>query len=225
MLRFNKMSLLLGAGIILGVGCVVLSGCSSQPSSSGGGTPTNSPGGMPGRGGGGGFAAMFQAHRNAFQLMRFLGNIAKLDAGAKDNLTPAQAKSILGIIQPLRQKPTLEEADAKTALDGIQKILTPAQLNDIKSFPAPQRFGGGRPGGMPGGGMRPGGPPPVGMAGGPPPTGMGGGMKGGGGRPMMGGGPPRNFNPLNPPKGMPARPGRVDINKLIQDLTTKSGGK
>ncbi len=163
---------------------------------------------------------MFQAHRNAFQLMHFLNNIATLEAGTKDTLTPAQAKSILGIIQPLRNKPTLEEADAKTALDDIQKILTPAQLNDIKSFPAPQRFGGGRPGGGGPGGMRPGGPPPGGM--------MGGGPRAGGapgGRPMMGGGPPRNFNPLNPPKGMPARPGRVDINKLIQELTTKSGGK
>ncbi len=219
MLRLNRMIVFLGALIILGAGSVVLNGCSSQSSSAGGGTPPNGGGGMPG-GGGGGFAAMFQAHRNAFQLMHFLNNIATLEAGTKDTLTPAQAKSILGIIQPLRNKPTLEEADAKTALDGIQKILTPAQLNDIKSFPAPQRFGGGRPGGGGPGGMRPGGPPPGGM--------MGGGPRAGGapgGRPMMGGGPPRNFNPLNPPKGMPARPGRVDINKLIQELTTKSGGK
>lgn len=112
-----------------------------------------------------------EAHRYTFQLTSTLRGLEVLDRDAKTKLTPAQAKKILAVLQPLRNKPKMTQDEAKNALKQIKAVLTVNQLNALARYEADRRnrrggLGGGgmgmRPGGMggPGGvpGARPGGP-------------------------------------------------------------------
>jgi hypothetical protein len=78
-------------------------------------------------------------------------------------LTPAQAKKVLAVLQPLRSKPKLTQDQAKAALKALKPIFTVTQLNAMARIPASpggRRQGGGMGMGGPGGpgGGRPGGP-------------------------------------------------------------------
>ncbi|MEN6372934.1 MAG: hypothetical protein ABFD64_13080 [Armatimonadota bacterium] len=165
---------------------------------------TASGGQMGGSQGSGRFAELQKEHKYAFQMLKQLNSIRRLEESGKEPLTKAQAKSILAIVQPLREKKTLDETSAEDAVKALQAVITDKQRSVISALPAEQQFRqGGPPQGMPSG-RRQGGPPPG--AGGP------GGMK--------------NFNPLNRPAGGP--PGmqgqrRGGIEKLLDDLKKKSG--
>jgi hypothetical protein len=171
-----------------------------------------SMGGPPG--GPGGFEEMQKAHKYAFQLMRLAGSIGRLEESGRAPLTSAQAKSMLAVLNPLRERDSLDEAAAKDAVVALQDILTDKQRAVISALPAEHQFRrGGPPPGSPPQGQ---GPPP-----GPPPSGGPGSMAG--------------FNPLNPPEGGaggPQRPGGGPggpqgpgggLDKLFDDLRIKSG--
>ncbi|MCS6950064.1 MAG: hypothetical protein RMM06_09175 [Armatimonadota bacterium] len=152
-----------------------------------------------------------EAHEHTFRLTSTLRALEEIDRDPKTKLTPAQAKKILDVLQPYRNKPKMTQDDAKNALKGIKSALNVTQLNAIARIEAERRnrrggFGG--PGGGPGGGgmgMRPGGPGGGGM--GMRPGGPGGAPAGGGG---AGGGfrafdPARmkDFNPFKPDTSTP----------------------
>lgn len=101
-----------------------------------------------------------EAHKYTFQLTSTLRGLEMLDRDAKTKLTPAQAKKILAVLQPLRNKPKMTQDDAKKALKQIKAALTVNQLNALARFEAERRNRRGGPQGGPGGGgmgMRPGG--------------------------------------------------------------------
>ena len=124
--------------------------------------------------------------------MSMVRHIGDIDRDPKYTLTPAQAKKVLGVLQPLRSKPKMTQDQAKSALKGLQPILTLAQRNAMARIPSGP---GGRSGGMgmggPGGG-RPGGGMGMGGPGGP------GGAPGGnaGNRPSFDPNAMKDFNPF-----------------------------
>jgi len=133
-----------------------------------------------------------EAHRYTFQLTSTLRGLEVLDRDAKTKLTPAQAKKILAVLQPLRNEPKLTQDKAKNALKQIKAVLTVNQLNALARYEADRRNRRGGPGGG-GMGMRPGG---MGGPGGAPGARPGG---PGGARPQM----PnpsqmKDFNPFKP---------------------------
>lgn len=133
-----------------------------------------------------------EAHRYTFQLTSTLWGLEVLDRDAKTKLTPAQAKKILAVLQPLRNKPKMTQDEAKNALKQIKAVLTVNQLNALARYEADRRNRRGGPGGG-GMGMRPG---SMGGPGGAPGARPGG---PGGARPQM----PnlsqmKDFNPFKP---------------------------
>jgi len=98
-----------------------------------------------------------EAHRYTFQLTNTLRALIEIDKDPKTKLTPAQAKKILAVLQPYRNKPKMTQDDAKNALKGIKAALNVNQLNAIARIEAERRNRRGGPGGG-GMGMRPGGP-------------------------------------------------------------------
>lgn len=138
-----------------------------------------------------------EAHKYTFQLTSTLRAIEQIDKDPKTKLTSAQAKKILAVLQPYRNKPKMTQDDAKNALKGIKAALNVNQLNAIARIEAERRNRRGGPGGPgPGGGgmgmMRPGAP------GGQP-----GGAPGAGGRPggsfrMPNPAQMKDFNPFKP---------------------------
>lgn len=151
--------------------------------------------------GGSGRSAEFEkSHKYALQLVKLIGSVGRLEEAGKDTLTPAQARSVLSILQPLREQDSLDEPTAREAVKSLQDVLTDKQRAAINALPAEKQF---RRAGPPQGalaGKRPSGPPPG--AGGP------GGMK--------------NFNPLSQPAGGPEdkqRNGGMD--KLFDSLKKK----
>jgi len=97
------------------------------------------------------FAQMREKYKYTFQLMSMVRHIGDIDRDPKYTLTPAQAKKVLAVLQPLRSKPKMTQDQAKSALKGLKPIFTLAQLN------AMARISSG-PGGRSGGGMGMGGP-------------------------------------------------------------------
>ena len=179
-----------------------------------------------------------EAHRYTFQLTSTLRTLEELDKDQKTRLTPAQAKKILAVLQPLRNKPKMTQDDAKNALKQIKAALNVSQLNAMARIEAERRNRRGGPGGAGGGmGMRPGGP--GGAPGGAPGARPGGnngarpGGPGGAGRP--GGGQwqmpdpaaMKDFNPFKPdPKmGQFAQRGAEYWNNFFKGLQQRASGK
>jgi len=162
--------------------------------------PTPPLGPPPGEGPMGNSAEFQKAHRYAFQLMRLVGNIGRLESTDKSTLTSVQAKKVLAVLQPLGKLKSLDEPAAKKGIKALQDILTDKQRSVISALPPEHQF---RQGGPPPPGPRPFGPPPK-----PNPKEL------------------KNFNPLNPPAGMRmGHKGPDMLKKLFDDLKKKSGNK
>ncbi|GIV18486.1 MAG: hypothetical protein KatS3mg023_0237 [Armatimonadota bacterium] len=174
-----------------------------------------------------------EAHKYTFQLTSTLRALEEIDKDPKTKLTPAQAKKILTVLQPYRNKPKMTQDDAKNALKGIKAALNVNQLNAIARIEAERRnrrggFGGPGGGGM---GMRPGGPggPPGGAPGARP-----GGSPGAGGRPSAPGGNFRmpdpsqmkDFNPFKPDTSTPfGQRAAQRWNEFFKGLQQRASGK
>jgi hypothetical protein len=169
-----------------------------------------------------------EAHEYTFRLTNTLRALIEIDKDPKTKLTPAQAKKILAVLQPYRNKPKMTQDDAKNALKGIKAALNVNQLNAIARIEAERRNRRGGPGGG-GMGMRPGGP--GGALGGAPGARPG----GAGGRP--GGGPGGNFrmpdpsqmkdfNPFKPDTSTPFGQRSAEMwNQFFNGLQQRAGGK
>lgn len=123
-------------------------------------------------GGSNAFSQMREKYKYTFQLMSMVRHIGDIDRDPKYKLTPAQAKKVLAVLQPLRSKPKMTQDQAKAALKGLKPIFTVAQLNAMARIPSSPGvrpgggtgMGGGRPGGPGGPGGAPGGNRPGGSA-------------------------------------------------------------
>ena len=162
------------------------------------------------------FAQFQEEHKYTFQLMRFAGNIGRLEAGLTTTpLTQQQAQQVLALLQPLRTQSTLTQDQAKDTLRGLKNVLTLTQLTQIGAMKS-RNSQGGQAGGQLGGGQ-------------------GGGQSGGGGggqqgnRPRMQFNPAamKDFNPFNPPQGTPMASGRQAARweELFADLQAKANGQ
>jgi hypothetical protein len=147
-----------------------------------------------------------EAHKHTFQLTSTLRALAEIDKDPRTKLTPEQAKKVMAVLQPYRNKPKMTQEDAKNALKGIKAALNVNQLNAIARIEAERRNrrGGTGGGGM---GMRPGGP-------GGAPGGMPGG--GAGARPGGPGGPGGGFQMPDPSR-------MKDFNPFKPDTSTPFG--
>ncbi len=169
-------------------------------------------GGQGGPGGGGGFQMTPEMQAARAKMMKFRDNnkqvfalrqtISAFDDMEKDpktKFTPAQAKTILGVINQWKAKPSLTNEQATQINKDLTKSLTVPQ---IKKLAAAASRRGGRGGGGQGGGWG-GGGGARGQGGGPGGGAMarmgGGGAQGGAGWKMP---EPKPFNPLNPETGM-----------------------
>ncbi len=174
-----------------------------------------------------------EAHRYTFQLTSTLRGLEELDKDQKTRLTPAQAKKILAVLQPLRNKPKMTQDDAKNALKQIKAALNVTQLNALARIEAERRNRRGGPGGPGGGGMgmRPGGP--GGAPGGAPGARPGGnagarpGGPGGGQWRMPDPASMKDFNPFkpNPNMGPFAQRGAEYWNNFFKGLQQRASGK
>lgn len=172
-----------------------------------------------------------EAHKYTFQLTSTLRALEQIDKDPKTKLTPAQAKKILAVLQPYRNKPKMTQDDAKNALKGIKAALSVDQLNAMARFEAERRnrrggFGGPGGGGM---GMRPGGSP-----GGPPggaPGARPGGAPGAGNRPggnfrMPNLAQMKDFNPFKPDTSSPFGQRSAEYwNNFFKGLQQRAAGK
>ncbi|GBC95588.1 hypothetical protein HRbin16_01379 [bacterium HR16] len=168
-----------------------------------------------------------EAHKYTFQLTSTLRAIEQIDKDARTKLTPAQAKKILAVLQPYRNKPKMTQDDAKNALKGIKAVLNVNQLNAIARIEAERRNRRGGPGG-PGGGMgmmRPGGQP------GGAPGARPGGAPGAGGRPGGGFRMPnpaqmKDFNPFKPDTSTPFGQRAAEYwSNFFKGLQQRASGK
>jgi len=125
----------------------------------------NSPSRPPFAGGQQRNSAAFEKLRPKTELMRLFQGVGRLDE-LKAPLTPAQAKAILVVINPLRKQAILSADQAAKVLPELQAQLTKAQQDAIAQAPRNRmrRGGAGRPGGN-----QPGGPNAAGNNGGEPP--------------------------------------------------------
>lgn len=202
-MKQRSTGLILGATVLIVLigGLLVLKGNSNRSGSSTGSPPGSAssgavaggPGGAPG-----GFAEFQKSHRYAFQLMRLISNVGRIEEEGKAALTPAQAKSMLALLQPLRELESLDEPAAEDAIVALQDILTDQQRSAISALPPDPQF-------------RRSGPPPGQASSGPPP---------GAAADRLG-----SFNPLKPHvgrQGNKQHPGH--LAKLFDDLEKKSEG-
>jgi len=172
-----------------------------------------------------------ETHKYTFQLTSTLRALEQIDKDPKTKLTPAQAKKILAVLQPYRDKPKMTQDDAKNALKGIKAALSVDQLNAMARFEAERRnrrggFGGPGGGGM---GMRPGSSP-----GGPPggaPGARPGGAPGAGNRPdgnfrMPNPAQMKDFNPFKPDTSSPFGQRSAEYwNNFFKGLQQRAAGK
>jgi hypothetical protein len=160
-------------------------------------------GGAGGQGGGGPMSQFREAHKITFMLSRMAMNIGRLDTDTDAHLTPAQAKSILAVLTPLRSKTSLTEDDSKAAIMKLKAELTEKQLTEMgKMKQPPRRFGGGGQ------------------------NGPGGQMGQGGQRPRFDPNAMKEFNPFNPKKGNPmAARSAKRLNALFAALEAKANAK
>lgn len=176
-----------------------------------------------------------EQHKYTFQLTSTLRAVDQgLDQNPKTKLTAAQAKKILAVLQPLRNKSKMTQDEAKDALKKIKAALTVDQLNALARYEQERRNRRGGPGGFGGGGMgmRPGGP---GGPGGPGAPGAPGARPGGPGGP--GGGPGqfrmpdpaqmKDFNPFkpNPQAGPFGQRGAEYWKTFFTKLQQRAAGK
>jgi len=201
--------------VIIGVVVVVLVGAGawllSQQNSPNTRTPpagqTGQSGQTPGPGGGNTgarqeqFAQFQEQHKYTMQLSGLARNIGRMEREGQYKLTPAQAKQILEILQPLRTQPKLTQDEAKDTIRALQQVLTMDQRTEVAKLQAATPPGGNRRGGGaggPGGGAgRPGGnggqgAPGAGSRGGPA------GSRQGGDRPRFDPEAMKDYNPFNP---------------------------
>jgi len=153
--------------------------------------------------------------------------LIEIDKDPKTKLTPAQAKKILAVLQPYRNKPKMTQDDAKNALKGIKAALNVNQLNAIARIEAERRNRRGGPGGG-GMGMRPGGPggAPGGMPGGGAGARPGGPGGPGGGFQMPDPSRMKDFNPFKPDTSTPWGQRSAEMwNQFFNGLQQRAGGK
>lgn len=206
--------------VVVGVGVWILTGKKGQQTVT---PPTGQTGQTaPAAGAGGGNPSAFreqmtqfrEEHKYTFQLTGLVGGIDRMERDGKNKLTAAQAKQILGILQPLRAQPKLTQDQAKETIRALQPILTMDQRTEVGTLSARRGGGGNRgggtggPGGSGGGFGGPGGGgqggPGGGAQGGPGSGGPGGpGAQGrsGGNRPPFDPAAMKDFNPFNPQSG------------------------
>jgi len=200
--------------IVLALGAILaVSGCPGKNAASNSRTGNTTAANGNGAGGANRFAQFRESHKYTFQLTRLAGNIGKLEEEKKAPLTPAQAKAVLAVLEPLRGKPKLTQDDAKVALKGLKAALNEQQLTEIGKMKEPERRPGqggqGGPGMGPGGGQR---GPGQGPGAGQPPA--------------MNPDAMKNFNPFNLPKDSPMGGRSAERwNKFFDALTKKAGGK
>jgi cell division septation protein DedD len=84
--------------------------------------------------------------RDTFRLMQLPRQITELNKDAKTALTPAQAKAILSVLKPLRQKPTLTVEEAKKVSAQLDKIFTAEQKEAMANLRPGFGRGMNRPG-------------------------------------------------------------------------------
>jgi hypothetical protein len=90
---------------------------------------------------------MPEGMRDTFRLMRLPRQITEINMDSKTALTPAQAKKILSVVKPLRQKPHLNVEQTQKVIAQLDKILTPSQKEAITNLrPGFGRRMNGRPG-------------------------------------------------------------------------------
>jgi hypothetical protein len=165
-----------------------------------------------------------KGHETKFQLMRLVQNVGRLDSGKNGKITPDQAKTLLGILDPLRKQDILTQDQAKVALDKISALLTDEQQKLIADMKPEKNSGGTGGGGFHNheGGMMGGGGPHQnegGMMGGGGPHQHEAGMMGGGGSPQANPGAMENMNPFNPPKDSPmAKNISKQMDKIFKQL-------
>lgn len=154
------------------------------------GAAAQQPGPASGRAGNSAaFEEFREKHKYTFELIDTVRKLGEIDKDKKYALTQAQAKQVLAVLKPLRDKPKLTQAQAKQALGGVKKPLTLEQLNAMSRIKQPGRPGRGQglaAGPRPGSGQRPGGPPPGGPPGEP------------GARPAQRGLDPKTMQDFNP---------------------------
>jgi hypothetical protein len=144
----------------------------------------------------------------AFQLMRLVQNVGKLDKGNKGHLSADQAKSILNIVQPLRKQTSLTRDQAQDALGKINGLLTEEQKTLVDAMKPDKNKHG-----MGGGGSHH-------FSGNEPSEQSGEHHHFNGGGMANGGGMTEDFNPFNPPKDAPMA---KDLAKQWNDLFNKFG--
>lgn len=222
---FIRLATSLLCGIVI-AGALV-TGCAKRTSQ----TPAASTSASSQQGAGAGNSAMTafrEEHKYTFQLTSMMGGIGRLEQDTKAPLTPAQAKSILAVINPLKTQATLTQDQAKEAMRGIKEVLTEKQLTEIAK---PQRqFGRGNGAGGGGGAPGGGGPGGGGPGGGAPGAGAQGGGRapgaGGGNRPAFDPEAMKNFNPFNQKASVPSMGrGGNRLQRTIDALEKKAQGK
>ena len=174
-------------------------GSASSGTVSSGAQSSGGQAGGPGGGGGGRGSQFREEHKWTFQLTRLVRNISRLDSDKKFPLAASQAKSVLGVLNPLRKQKTMDQEQAKTAIRQLQDILTEDQRTAISTMAPEHQF------------RREAGP-----GGGPPQS----------RRPTMDPKAMENFNPFNPPKDSPmAQRGAERMNQLFKGLEARAKGK
>lgn len=184
----------------------------------------------PGGGGPGGFQMTPEMQANFAKMRKFRDNnkqvfalaqtlraFEDMDKDPKTKFTPAQAKTILAVVNKWKTKPALTNEQATQINKDLTKPLTIPQIKALAAA-ANRRGGGGGGGRGPGGGGG-------GFGGGPGGGGqarMGGGAQGGpgGGRGPGGGGGAwkmpelKPFNPLNPATSPFARNKEMAVRRM-----------
>jgi len=85
----------------------------------------------------------------AFRLVRTMLSIGIMEEAGKTPLTPAQAKSVLAVVEPLRDQETLDPQQAESAVQKINEILTDEQKAAIMQPASIRRDFSGNQGNQP----------------------------------------------------------------------------
>lgn len=141
-MTMKRIGLVVVIVVVLGAGVwIFASRRGSNQTSSGTAAPgARMAAGQPNAAGGAGaFSQSREAHKYALMLMRMASNIGRLETESDAPLTSQQAKSILAVLTPLRQRPSLSEDEAKDAVKGLKSVLTAKQLTELGKMKQPAR--------------------------------------------------------------------------------------
>lgn len=171
-------------------------------------------------------------NKHVFELGQTLRAFEDMDKDPKTKFTPAQAKTILAVVNKWKTKPAINNEQATQINKDLTKSLSMAQIKALAAA-ASRRGGGGGGGGRPGGGGGfGGGQGGPGGGGGRPGGGGGQGGPGGGGRPGGGGGAwkmpeLKPFNPLNPDTGFSRNKemAKRRMSEMTAMLAARAAGK